>query len=237
MLSVLELASGNDWFRRLLSFMLPTATPSGLHEFTAGVIARYACPGARMVDLGCGPGAMGERAESLNIDIVAVDRNSTVYQGKHPFVELNLDEACFAEVLGIGAFDLVLAVEVIEHVESPIGFLRNVARLLAKDGVAVITTPNVDSLAARMKFLLAGRLRMMDEHSDPTHISPVFADLLLRQFLPRAGLRVKEHLLFPPNGHQLTRKPIAWTLGLASKLFREKVITGDHHLLVLEAAR
>src|SRR6266446_9334571 len=156
-----------------LSSMLPTATPAGLHEFTAGIIARYACPSARMVDLGCGPGAMGERAEPLRIDIVAVDRNSAVYQGKHPFVALDFDRLSFADALGIGAFDLVVAVEVIEHVESPIGFLRNVARLLAKNGVAVITTPNVDSLAARLKFLLAGRLRMMDECSDPTHISPI----------------------------------------------------------------
>ncbi len=167
---------------------------------------------------------------------IAVDRNSAVYQGKNPFVALDFDRVSFADALGIGAFDLVVAVEVIEHVESPIGFLRNVARLLAKKGVAVITTPNVDSLAARLKFLLAGRLRMMDERSDPTHISPIFADLLLRQFLPRAGLRIREHLLFPPNGHQLTRKPIAWTLRLASKVFRGKVISGDHHVLVLEAA-
>jgi 2-polyprenyl-3-methyl-5-hydroxy-6-metoxy-1,4-benzoquinol methylase len=224
-------------FPKALSSMLPTVTPSGLHEFTAGIIARYASPGARIVDLGCGPGAMGERVESLDVDVVAVDRNSIVYQGKHPFVELNFDEPSFADALGIGAFNLVLAVEVIEHVESPIGFLRNVARLLAKNGVAVITTPNVDSLAARLKFLLQGRLRMMDEHSDPTHISPIFADLLLRQFLPRAGLRVKEHLLFPANGHQLTRKSIAWTLRLASTIFRGKVITGDHHVLVFEASR
>jgi 2-polyprenyl-3-methyl-5-hydroxy-6-metoxy-1,4-benzoquinol methylase len=216
--------------------MLPTATPLGLHEFTADIMARYARCGARMVDLGCGPGAMGERAEPLRVDIVAVDGNSTVYEGKHPFVALDFNATSFADALGIGAFDLVLAVEVIEHVESPIGFLRNVARLLAKNGVAIITTPNVDSLAARVKFLFAGRLRMMDTQSDPTHISPIFADLLLRQFLPRAGLRLKEHFVFPPNGHQLTRKPIAWTLGLASRLFRDKVITGDHHVLVLEAA-
>jgi 2-polyprenyl-3-methyl-5-hydroxy-6-metoxy-1,4-benzoquinol methylase len=205
--------------------MLPTATPAGLHEFTAGVIARYARPGA-----------MGECAESLRVEVVAVDRNSQVYQGKHPFVALDFDTPSFADTLGVGAFDLVLAVEVIEHVESPIGFLRNAARLLASKGVAIITTPNVDSLAARLKFLIAGRVRMMDEHSDPTHISPIFADLLLRQFLPRAGLRIKEHLVFPANGHQLTRKPIALSLRLASKMFRGKLITGDHHVLVLEAA-
>jgi 2-polyprenyl-3-methyl-5-hydroxy-6-metoxy-1,4-benzoquinol methylase len=214
--------------------MLPTATPPGLHEFTAATIARYAYPGARMADLGCGPGAMCERVQSLQVETVAVDRDSAAYHGGRPFVQLDFNQPSFADTLGIGSFNLVLAVEVIEHVENPINFLRNVARLLAKNGVAVITTPNVDSLAARLKFLLAGRIRMMDERSDPTHISPVFTDLLYRQFLPRAGLRMKEHLLFPPNGHQLTRRPLAWTLRLVSSVFPKKVITGDHHVLVFE---
>ena len=216
--------------------MLPTVTPSGLHEFTADVVARYARPGARMVDLGCGPGAMGERGESFGVDIVAVDRNSAVYQGKHPFVELDFDAPSFAEVLGVGAFNLVLAVEVIEHVESPIGFLRNVARLLAKNGVAVITTPNVDSLAARLKFLLEGRLRMMDEHSDPTHISPIFRDLSGRQFLPRAGVKLREHFVFPPNGYQLTRTPIAFALRLLAAFSPGDAVLGDNHVLVIERA-
>jgi 2-polyprenyl-3-methyl-5-hydroxy-6-metoxy-1,4-benzoquinol methylase len=216
--------------------MLPTPTPAGLHEFTSRVIARYASRGARMVDLGCGPGAMGERVEPLGLDVIAVDRNAGAYHGNHPFIALDFDGPSFADALGVGAFDLVLAVEVIEHVESPIGFLRNVARLLAKSGVAIITTPNVDSLAARLKFLLAGRLRMMDERGDPTHISPIFADLLHRQLLPRAGLQVKEHLVYPTDGHQLTRKPIAWMLRIASKMSQERVIRGDHHVLVLEAA-
>jgi len=109
-----------------------------------------------MVDLGCGPGAMGERVEFLRMDVIAADKDSAAYQGNHPFVAVDFDGPSFAQTLGVGAFDLVLAVEVIEHVESPVGFLRNVAGLLAKNGVAVITTPNVDSLAARLKFLLAG---------------------------------------------------------------------------------
>jgi len=217
--------------------MLVTATPPGLHEFTANVIARCARPGARVVDLGAGPGAMGERLRPLGFDILAVDREKAAYHGADRFIALDFNQPAFASQLGFASFDLVFAVEVIEHVESPINFLRNIAQLLAPEGVAIITTPNVDSLPARAKFLLAGKLRIMDEHSDPSHISPIFYDLLCRQFLPQSGLRIREHLLFPPHGYQLSRKPIAWTLSIAATAFGGGTLLGDHHVLVLEGIK
>jgi hypothetical protein len=74
----------------------------------------------------------------------------------------------------------------------------------------------------------------MDDHSEPTHISPIFFDLLRRQFLPRAGLRLREHLVFPPNGYQLTRKPIALAFRLESLVFPGEALLGDNHIFVLE---
>jgi 2-polyprenyl-3-methyl-5-hydroxy-6-metoxy-1,4-benzoquinol methylase len=78
------------------------------------------------------------------------------FEAALPHVELDFNRNDFASELGLASFDLVTAVEVVEHVESPIGFLRNISRLLTPRGVAVITTPNVDSLPARVKFLLTG---------------------------------------------------------------------------------
>ncbi len=216
--------------------MLGTATPSGLHDFVfEHVLVRHAKSGTRALDLGAGPGAMCERLHSLGCSVVAVDRDPAVYQGKQRFVSQDLNQAVFSKVLGVASFDLVVAIEVIEHVESPINFLRNIAQLLAPNGAAVITTPNVDSLPARLRFLLGGKIRTMDEVSDPTHISPIFSDLLRRQFLPRAGLSLSEHLLFPPNGYQLSRRPIAWTLRLAAAAFPGDSILGDHHVFVFKA--
>jgi hypothetical protein len=74
-----------------------------------------------------------------------------------------------------------------------------------------------------------------DEHGDPTHISPFFFDLLQRQYLPGAGVRFREHLVFPPKGFQLTRKPLAWGLRLASLAFSSRSILGDNRVLVIEA--
>jgi 2-polyprenyl-3-methyl-5-hydroxy-6-metoxy-1,4-benzoquinol methylase len=217
--------------------MLHTGTNSGLHEFVVEhVLARYARPGVRAADLGSGPGAMADRLRSLGCDVVAVDRDSHGFKAQVLHLSLDFDQADFASRIGAASFGIVTAIEVIEHVESPIGFLRNIGRLISPGGIAVVTTPNVDSLPARSKFLLKGKIRTMDERSEPTHISPVFFDLLQRQFLPRAGLRLREHLLFPPNGYQLTRKPIAWAMRIASLAFSGDALLGDNHVFVLGAA-
>lgn len=215
--------------------MIHTTTNRGLHDFVQKrVLTKYVRQGVRTVDLGTGPGAMAARLSAMGCDVLAVDRDSQGFEASVPHVTVNFDQPDFASQLGAGSFALVTAIEVIEHVESPIGFLRNVRRLLAPGGVAVLTTPNVDSLPARSKFLIRGKIRTMDEQSEPTHISPVFFDLLQRQFLPRAGLRLREHLVFPPNGFQLTRKPIAQALRLASLIFSGDALIGDNHILVLE---
>jgi 2-polyprenyl-3-methyl-5-hydroxy-6-metoxy-1,4-benzoquinol methylase len=190
----------------------------------------------RALDLGAGPGAMSERLHSLGFGVLAVDRDASVYQGHQPFHTQDLNEAHFARAIGPAAFDLIVSVEVIEHVEAPINFLRNIAQLLAPGGRAVITTPNVDSLPARLRFLFGGKIRMMDEYSDPTHISPIFSDLLRRQFLPKAGLRLADHKVFPPRGYQLTRKPLALPLSWLAPMFSGDSVLGDNHIFVLESA-
>jgi len=215
--------------------MIDTTTNTGLHAFVAErVLSRYIRGGMRAVDLGAGPGAMAMRIRSMGCEVLAVDRDAEGFRADVPHIALDLDGADFATRLGASSFDLVTAIEVIEHVESPIGFLRNVGRLLAPGAVAVLTTPNVDSLAARIKFFTTGKVRTMDERSEPTHISPIFWDLLRRQLLPRAGVKLREHFLFPQNGYQLTRKSIAGALRFVATLSSSQVITGDNHVLVVE---
>jgi SAM-dependent methyltransferase len=214
--------------------VLTTTTNIGLHDFVLSEIQpRYHRPGGLAIDLGAGPGAMAARLRSLGWEVHAADRTAEGLEADVPFTQADFNKPDFASALGGAIFDLVVSVEVIEHVESPIGFLRNVGRLLKPDGVAILTTPNVDSLPARVKFLLRGTIRTMDEASEPTHISPIFWDLLRRQYLPLAGLELVEHRVFPPRGFQLTRPGYAGIFHALAPFFPGNSLWGDNHVFVL----
>jgi SAM-dependent methyltransferase len=217
---------------------LEERTIAGLHDFVwESVLVPYCRAGGRAVDLGAGSGALAVRLRRLGLDVVAADRNPEGYKADVPFVRLDLNDPEFPRKLGNGDFDLVTAIEVIEHVESPIGFLRNVAQMLKDTGIAVITTPNLDSLAGRLRFLLSGTLRMMDRLGDPTHISPIFWDLLTRQFLPLAGLALMGHWLYPPNGFAVSKPMYGRLLNFVGRRLRAPILVGDNHVLCLGRAQ
>ena len=49
-----------------------------------------------------------------------------------------------------GPFDLITLIDVLEHVSAPVALLQNIAANLAPDGMAVVVTPDVKSIAARV---------------------------------------------------------------------------------------
>jgi 2-polyprenyl-3-methyl-5-hydroxy-6-metoxy-1,4-benzoquinol methylase len=214
---------------------LEERTVGGLHDFLVEkVLPSYALPGRRAIDLGAGSGALATRLQGFGLEILACDLDQDAYKATGDFVRVDLNDPVFAAMLG--RVDLVTAVEVIEHLEAPISFLRNVATLLAEDGVAVITTPNVDSLPARVKLLTKGVLRMSDSYGDPTHISPIFWNLLVRRYLPSAGLRLIEHHLYPPGGFRAGRPVYRRIIRWLAPTLRQSNLLGDNHVIVVRRA-
>ena len=213
--------------------LLEERTISGLHDFLGPILKRYAIPGGRAIDLGAGSGALAVRLRDLGYEVIAVDMNSERYKADIPFIPLNLNNPDFSP-LGNGGFDFVTAVEVIEHLESPITFLRHIRSLCKPGGMALVTTPNMDNVPSRFRFLLTGKLHMMDDKV-PNHISPVFYDLFIRQYLPRAGLKLVEHHFFPTNGFIVSRKSYSSIFRLIARLLPGNTLLGDVHVFVLKA--
>ena len=86
-------------------------------------------------------------------------------------------------------FDSIVAGELIEHLKEPELFLKEANRLLKKDGVLIITTPNKDSLINRI-------FHNYELPNAPLHFS-LFNEKELRILLGKNGSKIKKIYFLP----------------------------------------
>lgn len=136
---------------------LPIHAAPGVHEDAFRLLSRHLMPPARVLEVGAGSGAFTKRLVDAGFQVEAADLDPTGWPLEGvPLHVVDLNEPRWP--LPEGAFDAVVAVEVIEHVENPSAFLRNARRRLKPGGLLFLTTPNVASLASRRALLLRGHL-------------------------------------------------------------------------------
>jgi len=136
---------------------LPIYASPHVHEEAFAVLAPFLSRGCRIVDLGAGSGAFSKRLADAGAVVEAVDSDPSDWALPDvPLLVQELNEPVWN--LPARRYDVAVAIEVIEHLENPSGFLRNVRRLLEPGGMLLITTPNVVSLVDRRRFLLRGEL-------------------------------------------------------------------------------
>lgn len=92
-----------------------------------------------------------------------------------------------------GTVDFAFSLEVIEHLENPRHFLREMARIATPGGYVFITTPNIHNLWSVMAFALRGQHRYFQDSSYPAHITPL-SRIDLHRIGREAGLIVKGEL-------------------------------------------
>ncbi len=112
--------------------------------------------GLRVLDIGCGGGILSESVARLGGAVVGVDvteKNLGVARLHAQWSDLAIDYRLI-EVEQLAAsgetFDLVLNMEVVEHVERLPEFLAQCARLVRPGGVMVVSTINRTPAAALM---------------------------------------------------------------------------------------
>ena len=111
--------------------------------------ARTAFNGLSLIDIGCGGGLIAEPMRRLGFAVTAVDASSeNIGTARAHAAEQGLDIAYRAatveqvEAEGAGPFDVVLVLEIIEHVADPAAFLRACSRLVAPGGILIVATLN-----------------------------------------------------------------------------------------------
>jgi 2-polyprenyl-6-hydroxyphenyl methylase/3-demethylubiquinone-9 3-methyltransferase len=156
--------------------------------------ARFPLAGKSALDVGCGAGLLCEPLARMGASVTGVDaapENIEAAKAHAALSGLAIDyRAGEIAAQGLGTFDVVSSMEVIEHVTDPAAFVAELARHLKPDGLLLLSTPN--RTAASRLFLVEAAERLgqvpRGTHDWDQFLTPEELTALLHD----AGLEVME---------------------------------------------
>jgi SAM-dependent methyltransferase len=203
-----------------------------LHEYTAMAGFHdhlFRClpplaPGP-LLDVGCGSGAWLSRFPDR--DRFGIDGDpGKLGASDITFIRADLDNDPID--LGPRRFALITAIEVLEHLDSPGRVVALAGRYLADDGWLLLSTPNLHSAVARLRWLVKGTPRFFPEPGEPGEPEHVSGILLpwVRKVLPKYGLQPEKVWGFPERG-TVTARRLTSLVAVALERVVPRGISGD----------
>jgi len=150
-------------------------------------------PGTRVLDIGCGNGRLASRFRDAGATVVGIDASLEgilAAQTAYPECRWEVEgvQPYLLDALHEEPFDLVLSVEVVEHLYSPSDWARGCFNALRPGGRLVCTTP----YHGYLKNLLIALMGKWDRHLDALHEGghiKFFSRESLQKLLAEAGFR------------------------------------------------
>ena len=131
-------------------------TMPGIHERFHAFFRKYASEFTqpKILEIGAGHGAFTERLYREGYDVSACDLFPELFY----FKEVECRKADLTEKLPYTteSFDIIVAVEVMEHVHDHQMIFLESSRILKNNGIFLFSTPNILSLKSRIRFLFSG---------------------------------------------------------------------------------
>ncbi|MGD0720263.1 MAG: class I SAM-dependent methyltransferase [Roseiarcus sp.] len=197
-----------------LEFGWSDARQSGSHAYLVPRLMeilsrRIADPGRmRLIDIGCGNGAVTSVLSAAGYQVIGVDpARDGIAQARVAFPGLRVEIGSAYDNLleRFGGFDVVVSLEVVEHLYSPQALADNIARMLRPGGFAVLSTP-YHGYFKNLALAIAGKWDF-HHHPDVEHGHIKFwSRRTLERLMAGSGMKASEfHRLgrIPPLGKSM----------------------------------
>jgi SAM-dependent methyltransferase len=185
----------------------------GLHEYALELVRKNCKKNGLILDLGCGSGAFTKRLQDHGFRTSSVDLSLDTFVPDTESCELDLNTE-FSGRFSSTAFDAIVALEVIEHLENPLQFLRQLKQLAGPETPVFISFPNMNMYLSLVFFFREGTFGdwspflywetghqtvmpvwLFEEHLKKTGLIPVEKHFCAPLPLPRTWRRLL-HLAF-----------------------------------------
>jgi glycosyltransferase involved in cell wall biosynthesis len=145
--------------------------------------------GAKVLDIGAGPGGMARELRRKNCDVTVVDRHAPEVPSRD--VRVIAQDLNDPPQFDAREYEVVIMLDVVEHLADPEGFLEDLRKQLDHaPKKLVLTTPNIAFFVQRLMLLGGqfnyGRAGILDR----TH-TRLFTFRSIRHLLRDAGFRIK----------------------------------------------
>jgi 2-polyprenyl-3-methyl-5-hydroxy-6-metoxy-1,4-benzoquinol methylase len=156
-----------------------------IHALVASLLAARNA-GGTLADVGCGTGDLWRATRDRFTRGIGVDAvRYPEFPQEIAFEQADLDRDRLP--LGDAAADVTAAVEVIEHLENPRAFVRELARVTKPGGWVVVTTPNQLSLLSLLTLATKGQFSAFQQSDYPAHRTALL-EIDLRRIAEESGL-------------------------------------------------
>src|SRR5690349_2436768 len=102
-----------------------------------------------ILDIPCGEGAYTRRLKEEDVNVHAADCENSIKFAGAEFRVADMNEKLPYDD---GAFDGVVCIDGIEHIERQFDFIRECGRIVKPSGFLIISTPNITSLRSRWRW-------------------------------------------------------------------------------------
>jgi len=141
-------------------------------------------PAGRLLEIGCGRGEFLALAASRFV-VEGIDHSEFAVKDAHPAVRARIRRASVEDgAFANGSYDVIVALNVLEHLPNPHGVLAGIYQHLAPDGMLFGSVPHNDRWIGRIHTSLTN-------YFDKTHCS-THAPRQWRRLFEQAGFRAIE---------------------------------------------